>query len=250
MRIIMRTIDYEARKKEILAQAIDYYIRTAQPVSSEVLVKDHNLELSPATIRNVFADLEQEGYLTHLHTSAGRIPTQLGYRFYVDNIMNEIQLLDAEKKRIEFEFRKGIKQLEILLEKTSLVISQLTHCTGIVSLTEWQNRIFYKGTSFVVEQPEFKNLDKIRHLLKALDEKERLLEIINCDLEERLKIYIGTEIACSDINDCSLIVSSFEKKNKPVGRMAVLGPTRMEYAKVVSTLQYMSVLVSRLLDDF
>ncbi len=88
----MRTIDYHSRKKEILAEAIDYYIRTAQPVSSEALVKDYHLDLSAATIRNVFADLEEEGYLTHPHTSAGRVPTQQGYRFYVDNIMRQIEL--------------------------------------------------------------------------------------------------------------------------------------------------------------
>lgn len=246
----MRTIDYEARKKEILAQAIDYYIRTAQPVSSEALARDYNLDLSAATIRNVFADLEDEGYLTHLHTSAGRIPTQNGYRFYVDNLMREISLLSEEKNKIESEFHKNMRQLELLLDKTSQVISELTHCTGIVSFSEWQGRIFFKGTSFVVEQPEFRNLDKISHLLKALEEKERLLEIINQDLEHKLRIYIGSEISCSDINDCSLVVSSFERKHKPAGRLAVLGPTRMEYPRIVSALQYVSSLVGKLLDDF
>jgi len=167
----MRTVDYETRKKEVLAGAIDYYIRTALPVSSEALVRDYHLDLSPATIRNVFADLEEEGYLTHLYTSAGRIPTQRGYRFYVDNVMLEIHLLEAEKRKIESEFHQSIQQLEFLLDRTSQVISELTHCAGIVSFTEWQDRIFYKGASFVVEQPEFKNLDKIRHLLKALDGK-------------------------------------------------------------------------------
>lgn len=246
----MKTVDYETRKREILADAIDYYIKTAQPVSSEVLARDYQLDLSPATIRNVFADLEEEGFLTHPHTSAGRIPTQQGYRFYVDNIMAEINLLSEEKVRIETEFHKNIRQLEFLLDKTSQVISELTHCAGIVSFSEWQDRIFYKGASFVVEQPEFKNLDKIRHLLNALDEKERLLKIINRDLEDKLNIYIGSEITLSDINECSLVVTSFAKKNKPAGRVAVLGPTRMEYGRIVSTLQYVSDLISRMLDDF
>lgn len=246
----MRTIDYEIRKKDILAQAIDYYIRTAQPVSSEALVRDYQVDLSPASIRNVFADLEDEGYLTHLHTSAGRVPTQQGYRFYVDNLMHEIKLLGDEKRKIETEFQKNMRELGLLLDKASQVVSEMTHCAGIVSLTEWQDRIFYKGTSFVIGQPEFRNLDKIRHLLMALDEKERLLQIINSDLENKLKIYIGSEITCSDITDCSLIVSSFEKKHKPAGRIAVLGPTRMEYPKIVSTLQYVSNLVGKLMDNF
>ncbi len=246
----MRTIDYEMRKKEILAAAIDYYTRTAQPVSSEALVRDYSLDLSPATIRNVFADLEEEGHLTHLHTSAGRIPTQSGYRFYVNNLMREIKLLGEEKRKIETEFHKNMQQLELLLDKASQVISESTHCAGIVSFSAWQDRIFYKGASSMIGQPEFRNLDKIRHLMMALEEKEQLLEIINRDLEDKLKIYIGNEITCSDINDCSLVVSSFERNNKPAGRLAVLGPTRMEYPRVVSTLQYISDLVSKLLDDF
>ncbi len=102
----------------------------------------------------------------------------------------------------------------------------------------------------MVEQPEFKNLHKISHLLRALEEKEHLLEIINRDLEDKLKIYIGSEIVCNDISDCSLIISSFEINKKPAGRLAVLGPTRMEYAKIVPALQYVSGLVSKLLEDF
>ena len=92
--------DIQTRKDRILAIVIGRYIKTVVPVGSQYITEEHNLDVSPATVRNILADLEEEGYLTHPHTSAGRMPTQQGYRYYVDHLMNEIQLLEAEKRRI------------------------------------------------------------------------------------------------------------------------------------------------------
>lgn len=248
----MRIIDHEVRRREVLAAAIDTYIKSATPVpvSSEMLVRDFSINLSPATVRNCLAELEDLGYLTHPHTSAGRIPTQIGYRYYVDNLMKEIKLIEKEKFRIESDYRRNIGELEAILDETSKLISEITHYAGIVSFSDWHHRMFYKGTSFILEQPEFRDLAKIRHLLAILEEKERLLEIMNRDLKERIAIYIGTEIPCSDIDSCSLIVSSYRVKDKPSGRLAVLGPTRMQYGKVISTLEYLSEQLNRILKDW
>ncbi len=246
---MVRTTDFEARKKEILAAAIDSYINTAVPVSSEAVTREYHFNLSAATIRNIFAELEKQGYLMHPYTSAGRVPTQKGYRYYVDYLMKEIGFIGEEKARIEAEYRRNIRQLEILLDKTSQILSDLTHCTGIVSLQEG-NRLFYKGTSFIIEQPEFNNIEKIKKILWFLEEKEHLLEIINRDLEKRIEIYIGDELDCEDIDSCSLAVSHYRVNNRPSGSLAVLGPTRMHYPKVVSALEYISELMQELLEDF
>ena len=245
----MRITNFEARKKDILAATIDFYTKTAVPVSSKELAKKYRFDLSPATIRNVFAELEREGYLTHPHTSAGRIPTQRGYRYYVDYLMKEMQLINDEKSRIVSEYRKNIRQLEVLLDKTSQILSDLTHCTGIVSLQDG-DRLFYKGISSMVEQPEFKNIEKIKSILQLLEAKERVLELINRDLEKKIEIYIGNELECGDIDSCSLIVSHYRFHNKPSGSLAVLGPTRMQYSKVVSALEYVSELMEEMLEDF
>jgi len=246
---LVRITNFEARKKEVLAAAIDYYIKTAVPVSSVVLAKEYNFNLSTATIRNVFAELEREGYLTHPHTSAGRIPTQKGYRYYVDYLMKEIQLIGEEKARIEAEYRRNIEKLEVLFDKTSQILSDLTHCTGIVSLQD-SHSLFYKGASFIIDQPEFKNIEKIKNILRLLEEKERLLGIINRDLEKRIEIYIGNELACDDIDSCSLIVSHYRVHNRPSGSLAVLGPIRMQYPRVISALEYISELMEEVLEDF
>ena len=224
---------------------IGRYIKTVSPVGSQYITEEHDLDVSPATVRNILADLEEEGYLTHPHTSAGRMPTQQGYRYYVDHLMNEIQLLEEEKRRISQEYKRHARQLEDLMEKTSQVISDLTHYTSIVSLDDGDDyKIICKGTSYVVGYPDSTDILKIQAILRILEEKERLMELINRTLEKKIEIYIGHEMALKDMESCSLAISHFEKDGMK-GRIAVLGPTRMQYDRVVSTLEYISQILSR-----
>ncbi len=239
----MKEAVYKQRKDLVLGIVVNAYIKTMTPVSSSYIVDEHHLDLSPATIRNILAELEEDGLLTHPHTSAGRLPTQKGYRYYVDNLMNQIQLLEEEKFRIKNEYEKEVRDLEAALEKTSQVISDVTHYTSIISVDGWDGKIFCRGTSYVVGYPEYHDAKKIGKILTALEEKESLLQMINRDLEKKIKIYIGHEIVCSDIEGCSLAVSRYETHSGPTGRIAVLGPTRMDYSRVVSTLDYFSKLM-------
>ena len=242
----LRRIDDKIRKDKILAIVIDQYIKTVTPVSSGLIAQSHPLDLSSATIRNVLAELEEEGYLTHPHTSAGRIPTEKGYRYYVDNLMLEIQLLEEEKNQIKEEYRKEALQLENLLEKTSELISETTHYTGIVSLDGARNKVFYRGTNLVVNYPDYQDIKKVGNILQALEEKERILRIINQDITSKIRIFIGHELALSNIESCSLVVSRYQLRNGPSGRIAVLGPTRMNYKHVVSALEYLSRLIEKI----
>ena len=236
-----RNADYQTRKDKILAIVVDEYVKCVTPIGSNVIVERYHLDVSPATIRNILAELEEEGFLTHPHTSAGRVPTQRGYRYFVDHLMNEIQLLKEERERIKAEYTAGMRELEKLLEYTSVVISELTHYTSIVSV-DGEDRIYCKGLSNVVGFPEFHDFKKMQQILHTLEEKERILEVINRDLEKKIQVFIGSEIACTEMENCSLAVSSY-KTAKGSGRIAVLGPTRMDYERVVSTLQYFSQLM-------
>ncbi|HNV23408.1 MAG TPA: hypothetical protein PLH56_03490 [Candidatus Omnitrophota bacterium] len=238
-----KSVDSKERKGLILTLAIGQYIKTMDPVSSKFLVEECGLDFSSATIRNVLAELEEEGFLTHPHTSAGRIPTQKGYRFYVDHCLTELKLLEEEKKRIKSEYDKEKLELETLLEKTSRVLSDVTHYTSLVSVDGWGNKLFYQGTSFIAGYPDYQDLNKIKNILSALDEKERLLKIINRELVQRIEIFIGKELPCEEINSCSLVVSQYHTKHGNSGRIAVLGPTRMDYQRVVSALDYFSDLL-------
>jgi transcriptional regulator of heat shock response len=242
----MKEAIYRERKDRILGIVVNSYIKTVTPVSSSYIVDEHQLDLSPATIRNILAELEEDGFLTHPHTSAGRLPTQEGYRYYVDNLMNEIQLLEEEKFRIKKEYAREMRDLEGILEKTSQVVSDLTHYTSIISVDGWDGKIICRGTSYVVGYPDYQDVKKIGNILFALEEKESLLQMINRDIEQRIKIYIGHEFACGDIDGCSLAVSSYQAHSGPTGRIAVLGPTRMDYSRVVSTLNYLTKLVGEI----
>lgn len=242
-----RKSDHQYRKDHILGIVVNEYIRSVTPVSSGLIAHEHHVDLSSATIRNILAELEAEGLLTHPHTSAGRVPTQEGYRYYVDYLMNEIQLLEDEKARIKQEYVRKANDLEAVLDKASEVISDLTQYTSIVAIDGWRNKYLCRGTCFVVEYPDLPDINKVREILTALEEKERLLEIINRDLERKIKVYIGHEMALRNIQDCSLAVSGFRTEQGVCGRLAVLGPTHMNYQRVVSMLDYVSRLLGEVL---
>jgi len=129
---ILPTDEHQQRKEKILQSVVHLYIKTGKPVGSSTLVDNYNLNLSPASIRNVLAELEKDGLLTHPHTSAGRIPTDRGYRFYVDSIA-QIQALAAEEERsIREEYSRRMREIEDLMQSTTRVLSSLSNCTGFV----------------------------------------------------------------------------------------------------------------------
>jgi transcriptional regulator of heat shock response len=242
---MVRIVDRTQRRNTILTASINAYINSAAPVSSEALAED--FDLSSATVRNILAELEEAGYLTHPYTSAGRIPTDKGYRYYVDFLMSQIQLLDDEKKAIINEYKNKIERLDDILEETSEIISTMTHYAGIVSLLEWEDKFFYKGLGYILEQPEFRDTERIRLLIKMLEEKRKLLDIINRDFKETTKVYIGSEIGCPEIDTCSLVISTYHKGRKQNGRLVVLGPRRMNYDHIIPSLEFISQVLSDVL---
>lgn len=244
---MVRTVNYEARKQAILAATINRFINQPLPVASEDITREFSL--SSATIRNIFAELEEEGFLTHPYTSAGRVPTDKGYRYYVDFLLSQMELLEEEKQRIVKEYKKEIKRLEDVLEKTSEVVSAVTRYAGMVSFLEWQDKIFYRGIGFILEQPEFQDLKRMQLLIKMIEEKEKILGIINRDFNGKIKVYIGDELDCPEMDNCSLVVSSYSIKNRPAGRLAILGPMRMEYRHIIPTLEYVSSILTGILSE-
>ncbi len=120
------------RKAKILSAVIYHYIKTGKPVGSNVLIEEYNIDLSPATVRNLMAELENEEFLTHPHTSAGRIPTDKGYRAYVDSLAQLQKFAVAEEERIKKEYERKHSEIEALLSETSRILSGLSQYTGFV----------------------------------------------------------------------------------------------------------------------
>jgi len=244
---MVRTVDYESRRRAILAATINKYIQDATPVASEDIAEDFSL--SPATVRSIFAELEEVNYLTHPYTSGGRIPTNKGYRYYVDFLISQTELLEQEKKQIAKEYNSKINRLEDALDKTSEIISNITHYTAIASFGEWQDRFFYKGISLILDQPEFRDYQRIRFLIKIIEDKQCLLNIINRDFTEKVKVYIGEELGYPEMQGCSLVISSYRFKDKSLGRLAVLGPMRMEYKHTIPALEYISDALTEVMNS-
>ena len=243
-----RNVDYNSRRRSVLNSAINRYIKNALPVASDDIAKE--FDLSSATIRSIFSELDESGYLKHPYTSGGRIPTDKGYRYYVDFLVQQMELMDEEKQRILKDCKRKMRRLEDALENTSEVISEFTHYAGIVSFLEWQDKISYKGISRILDQPEFRDADKIRLLVRLMEDKRKLLDIINRDFSGKVKVYIGSELGFPEMENCSLIVSSFKLKNQPSGRLAVLGPMRMEYNHIIPAMEYISDVLNQVLEDF
>ena len=244
---MVRSVDYETRRRAVLTSTINKYIHEAMPVASDCIADE--FELSSATIRSIFVELEDAGLLKHLYTSGGRIPTDKGYRYYVDFLISQMQLLQEEKERILKKYKKVINRLEDALEETSEVISTITHYAGIVSFLDWHDKFFYRGIGRILEQPEFQNFEKMRLLINIIEEKQNLLEIINRDFDGKVKVYIGCELGCHEMENCSLVVSSYRLKDKPLGRLAVLGPARMEYTHIIPALEYISDVLTDVLGN-
>lgn len=243
---MVRTVDYASRRRAILEATINRHIQQALPVASEDIAGD--FDLSSATIRSIFAELEESGFLTHPYTSGGKIPTEKGYRYYVDFLISQMALLDEQREQIVREYRRQIWRLEDALEQTTEIISALTHYAGIVSFLDQQDKIFYKGISRILDQPEFQSVGEIRLLIKIIEDKQYLLDIINRDSSEKVKVYIGGELGLPEMQNFSLIVSTFNLRERPLGRLAVLGPMRMEYKQIIPTLEYISSVLSEVLD--
>lgn len=235
--------DPQVRKDIVLGMVVQHYIKSVEPVSSAFIAGEFERDISSATIRNILAELEADGFLTHPHTSAGRIPTQRGYRYYVDFLMKEIEILDNERRHIEREYEDGVKELETVMEKTGEIVSGLTHCTAIITIDGMPRKLTFRGTNYLAESIAEIGAGKIAEILKTLEEKERVLQLIRRDLHRKIQIYIGHETACKALEDCALAVSRFETRQGPTGRIAVLGPTRMDYQRVVSALECVSDII-------
>lgn len=333
------------RKKKILKAIIDEYIEHAEPVGSKAIAMHADIELSPATIRNEMSDLESMGYLEQPHVSAGRIPSQAGYRLYVDELMNRHRLSINEMEAINASLQMKMKELDELIRGVSKVVAQLTNYTTyavmsgasevyirkfdlmladartvvVIMLTSTSNvRNTYLKTAFPVSEEElsvlsrmlnnrFTNLtlDKIDMLLVRQAEREmgrlgvlvspiinfaaevmeegsesnvyvggasrilshpeyrdtakaqKLLDFISDrgDIKSaddeigKVHIAIGTENEAEPLHDASVVYGTYGIGDKMKGTLGVVGPVRMDYAKVAANLNYFLTGLNKLLRE-
>lgn len=235
------------RQQDVLEMIVRHYVETAEPVGSRYISR--KLDLSSATIRNVMADLEDAGYIMQPHTSAGRVPTDRGYRYYIDSLMRIRQLTNQTALSVRGEYSNAIRSLEDVLERTSHLISGLTNYVGVTLFAQY-DKLYLDGASHIIEQPEFHDLKKLYALLKCLEQKRDLLELLRHDFEiETLTVHIGKENVSNSLSDCSVVTKSYRRQGKVSGRLGVIGPKRMLYDKVIPTVEYLADTVTQIFDE-
>ncbi len=334
------------RKRAILQAIIEDYISTAEPVGSRNIAKNHDLGLSAATIRNEMADLEEMGYLDKPHTSAGRIPSEMGYRFYVDSLMHRYSLTIEEIAGLQGSMDRKYSQLENVISEISEIISKATNYPAIVELPQAQssrlrnlkmmlieqgsvlivvvtdagvvrnrhmkvdmaldyeivdtisdflssqlmglsaedftaarlmliyeampsygsflrtvvefildclgdaqNRVYVGGAANILNNPEFEDISRAREFLSFIDRKENVSQMLNLlgDGQESISIKIGSENGVEAMRDTSIVVANYSVGDKLHGKIGIIGPKRMNYARVVSSLELINDRLSEIL---
>lgn len=335
--------DLKERQRQVLQMIVTTYINTVNPVGSQTISKFYQKcyqdELSSATIRNEMHDLEERDYIEQPHTSAGRVPTDKGYRYYVDRLMPEPKVAPYVTALVAREYRKRIDNIETLIERTSKILCTLSEQAGLVVfpsfeqlvlkrieltplgrqhlLVVWvtssgliqtrmidmkeaipeeellrlsrflnqelegmlladahshlaekleeaqdslrllyqtacsivlesfpkaaRQRVALEGSRYILEQPEFQNLEKSRRLFKMLESKESLVDLIHGDIKHLgPQVQIGLEHHCDDMRDCSFVTAQYWVHQRSVGTLGVVGPRRMHYDKIVSLVDFVS----------
>ena len=229
------------RKYQLLQDIVEEYIKTAEPVSSKLIAQMVDFDVSPATIRNEMAELEDEGLLMHPHTSAGRIPTQLGYRFYVQHFLKP-QEPSAQKRQtlahaigssdaLEHCFKKFAKELAEMIEYTVLV--------GFDSQT-----FYYTGVSFLFRQPEFKEGSDWIQFGDMIDHLDQVMHDLYDQVPNDPTFYIGSQNPFSDQLSLLACRNMFKESHQSdsVPFIGILGPLRMDYNKVMGAAKAMQEL--------
>jgi len=218
------------RQKDILQKAIFEYIDRAEPISSGWLEDRYDMQVSPATIRNELFCLTEEGYLEQPHISAGRIPTDKGYRFFVDELLEDQDFDEITADAyLEHERRNHEEFLYTLGKKLAEVSSSL-----IVFYLPKKSFLWKEGWEGVLRAPEFETREQIGSFTKFLEDVENGIRDFRA--EGILEIYIGEENPFSREKDFSIMISAYSFPKKQEGLMALLGPKRMAYQKNIGLL--------------
>lgn len=232
------------RQAQILKAIIQHFIATAEPVGSNTLFVSYSFKVSPATIRNDMAALEEKGFIYQPHTSSGRVPTTTGYRHYVEKLAD----FEAARKKAQLQLRRTLEQYktEKAREKIFDAVSLLARTTENVSFATLpdNNRTFYLGLSNILRQPEFQNRTiNASEVIEVLEKSDNFINTLkSLDIDKNVKVFIGDENILPQIQSCSIVVTSYQFEEYE-GFFGLLGPVRMDYAYNMTMIQEIKKLL-------
>ncbi len=218
------------RQAKILSAIIEQYAEVASPVGSVMLAK--LFDVSSATIRNEMAELEHAGFIAQPHTSAGRVPTDKGYRYYVNNLSSQPSTPAERGAERALTARMHGGSAERVIRNTVDTLVELTHNLGLATLGD---QLYLSGLSNLFGQPEFMHPGQVQEVARLLDNLEPWLR--EASPNEPLNVYIGRENPIGRASGCTLIVSKFRSPYSDRSYVGVVGPTRQSYRQVMSLVR-------------
>lgn len=222
------------RKQTILKAIVEDYITTAEPVGSKEVAQRHNFGVSPATIRNTMAELTDEGYIWQPHTSSGRVPTDRGYRYYVDQLMEQRELARQRQQRLWAALADAKRAEDEAMERLTGVMAELSGAVAMSTLPE-EDRVFRAGIAQVLRQPEYSG-ERAVAVADLFEHPETLLGELARTPGTDPVIYIGAERAECRPLDAAMVVTHFTHDGER-GLLAIVGPKRMDYRRNVALLK-------------
>ncbi|MDO8593181.1 MAG: hypothetical protein Q7R92_05505 [bacterium] len=221
----------DKRKELILKTIIKEHIKTALPVGSEGLVDKYNLDISAATVRNEMAELEQEGYIAQPHTSAGRVPTEKAYGFYLEKL-SEKNLNDAEAKIFE---KLLAKKDEENFKQAAKAMAKLSD--NAVFWAFHRHNLYYTGVSNLLHQPEFSETGLIYDISEVIDRLDEVIVRVFNDLKFGEQILLGSKNPFSPY--CGAVMVKYRLGDN-IGLVGILGPVRMNYEKNLALIKFIN----------
>lgn len=228
------------RQQNLLQIIIAAYVKTAEPVSSKLIAQAGDFDLSSATIRNEMAELEEQGYIFHPHTSAGRVPTEKGYRFFAENYIADFALNKRAKECLD-KVLKPLKSFEPQAVK-DLAKEMAELSGGAVFIAFSDNNFYYTGLANLFSQPEFIEHRLVASLSRVIDHLDKVINKIYKEIDNEVKIEIGSKNPFA--RDCSCVLTRFEGQKRE-GILGILGPIRMDYRLNAGLVNYGRELINK-----
>lgn len=232
------------RQQKILETVIKEYVDTAQPVSSGVLNEKYKLDVSPATIRAEMKKLEKEGYLYQPHTSAGRIPADKGYRFFINSLMESRKKLTSREQEALRQNLLAGKEDSRLMPKIANLLADMSSNLAISGLLEDEPEVYKAGMGRLLRELELESAEHFSKITRVFDYLDRNIEeLFDIVQDETFGVYIGEENPIKQMRGLSMIISGQKLKSGNRGLIAILGPRRMRYDRNIALIEYIRDLL-------
>ncbi|MBU1110657.1 hypothetical protein KKB83_03505 [Patescibacteria group bacterium] len=234
------------RQSQLISAIIQEHIKNAEPVGSSCITIKYNLDVSAATIRNEMAVLVEEGFLDKPHFSAGRVPTALAFRHFVNHLMQEESLPVVDEVSIKQRLWEKRQDPVHFLQQAVYDLARATQGLGLVYLNN--EEFYFSGMASLLDHSEFYNIDLTRTVLRLLDEPEMLGIIFQqISAERNGGILLGHELGMESLSPCGLVFARIQPTRGKQGFLSVLGPMRMDYSHVIPRVKYFQKLVNELM---